>query len=513
VGSHDASSGELTVMTDAHTAKGRAGIAMNRWQRKIGFIAGPLFLVAIWVSPLPLPVEAHRLAAIMAFVITWWVTEAVPLPVTSLIGVGLTVLAGIATPKEAFAPFATPIIFLFVGAFILARAASLHQLDLRMASALLRSRLVGGNVSRVPLALGLLLVAVSGWVSGTAAVAMMAPIALGVLAAMRAEGRDLGSKFPARVMLSTAFGASVGSKLTPIGAPSNLVALGFIEGTVGVRVPFFSWMIVGVPLVIVMTIAMIAVLGWMMPLGQAHQDAKLSDAHLTSFNASPLTVGQRNCLIVLALAATFWLLPGFFDLFSPGSATTKTLNERLDMGTVAILAASLLFIMPADTPERRFTMDWKEANKIDWGTILLFGGGLSLGGLMFSTGLADTVGRGLILLSGANTLWTVTAMALVASTVVTSFTSNLATAAMMTPIVLSIAVAAGINPAPPGLGVAFGCGIAYLLPISCGANAIVYGTGAIPIGLMVKVGTVMSIIGMLLTFLALRLILPLIGLA
>jgi solute carrier family 13 (sodium-dependent dicarboxylate transporter), member 2/3/5 len=504
----------VAPLTPAPASPGnRAELSMNKWQRKIGFIAGPLVLATLWVAPLPLPLEAHRLAAIMALVITWWITEAVPLAVTSLIGVGLTVLTGIATPREAFAPFATPIIFLFIGAFILAKAASLHELDLRLASALLRSRVVGGSVSRVPMALGLLCVAVSGWFSGTAAVAMMTPIALGVLAAMRAEGRDLGTKFPARLMLSTAFGASVGSKLTPIGAPSNLVALGFIEGTVGQRVPFFTWMVVGAPLVICMTIAMIAVLGWMMPLGQENQDAKLSNAHLKSFNTGPLTVGQRNCLIVLALAATGWLLPGFFDLFSPGSAISKLLSERLDLGTVAILAASLLFIMPADTPERRFTMDWKEANKIDWGTILLFGGGLSLGALMFSTGLANTVGRGLIVLSGANTLWTVTAMAVVASTVLTSFTSNVATAAMMTPIVLAIAVAAGINPTPPGLGVAFGCGIAYLLPISCGANAIVYGTGVIPIKLMVKVGAVMSVIGMILTFLALRLLLPLTGLA
>lgn len=491
----------------------RADIAMNKWQRKIGLVGGPLVLVALWVAPLPLPPEAHRLAAIMGFVITWWVTEAIPLPVTSLIGVGLTVLTGIATPRAAFAPFATPIIFLFIGAFILARAASLHKLDLRLASALLRSWVVGGRVSRVPVALGLLCVSVSGWVSGTAAVAMMAPIALGVLAAMRAEGRDLGTKFPARLMLSTAFGASVGSKLTPIGAPSNLVALGFIEGTIGHRVPFFSWMVVGVPLVILMTIAMVAILGWMMPLGRDNQNARLSDDHLKPFSTGPITVGQRNCLIVLGLATSLWLLPGFFDLFSPGSPISKLLNERLDMGTVAILSASLLFIMPADTPERRFTMDWQEANKIDWGTILLFGGGLSLGALMFSTGLANTVGQGLILLSGAKTLWTVTAMAVVASTVLTSFTSNVATAAMMTPIVLAIAVAAGINPMPPGLGVAFGCGIAYLLPISNGANAIVYGTGVIPIRLMVKVGAVMCIVGMLLTFLALRLLLPFTGLA
>lgn len=501
------------VTTPAASSVSRAELSTNKWQRRIGFIAGPLVLLAVWVAPLPLSVEAHRLAAIMSFVITWWITETVPLPVTALIGVGLTVLTGVTTPREAFAPFANPIIFLFIGAFIIARAASLHELDLRLARALLRSRLVGGNVSRVPMAFGLLCVAVSGWISGVAAVAMMAPIALGVLAAMREEGRDLGTKFPARLMLTTAFGDSVGSKLTPIGAPSNLVALGIIESTVGVHIPFVSWMIMGVPWTIMMTIAMIVVLGWMMPLGQAHQDAKLSDEHLKSFNSGPFTAGQRNCLIVLVLVGIFWLLPGFFELFSPGSATTKLLTDRLDLGTVAVLGASLLFILPADTPERRFTMDWKEANKIDWGTILLFGGGLSLGGLMFSTGLADGVGRGLILLSGADTLWGVTAMALVASTVLTIFTSNVATAAMMTPIVLAIAVAAGINPVPPGLAVAFGSGIGLALPISCGANAIVYGTGVVPIKLMITVGTVMSAIGAILAFLALRLLLPLTGLA
>ena len=178
-----------------------------------------------------------------------------------------------------------------------------------------------------------------------------------------------------------------------------------------------------------------------------------------------------------------------------------------------VLGASLLFILPAGAADRRFTLTWKEAVQIDWGTILLFGGGLSLGQMMFATGLAEAIGRGLIAVSGAETLWGVTAMALAAAIALTNLTSNTATAAMLTPVVLSIAAASGLNPIPPALAVAFGCGVPYMLPIATPPNAIVYGSGMVPITSMIKLGFVMCVAGFICMFGLLRLMLPLLGFA
>jgi len=163
---------------------GASGISASElrfdvWRRRVGLYAGPALMMLLWVAPLPLDTDAHRLAAIMGLVSLWWITEAVPLPVTALIGTGLTVLTGVSVASAAFAPFANPIIFLFVGSFIIGRAVAVHGLDLRIAQSLLTSKFVDGKVTRVPLVLGLLCVGVSGWVSGTATTAMMMPLALG----------------------------------------------------------------------------------------------------------------------------------------------------------------------------------------------------------------------------------------------------------------------------------------------------------------------------------------------
>lgn len=315
-------------------------------------------------------------------------------------------------------------------------------------------------------------------------------------------------------MLTIAFATSIGSKLTPVGAASNLVALRFLESIAGVRIEFVTWMLIGIPLTIVMAFLLIVAVGWMMPYSDAVKAARISQEEAASMEgeAGPLTRAQKNCLLVFVGTAFFWLLPGILRL-SSDAPEIETLAERLNLGTVAVLGASLLFILPAGSPTRKFTLTWKEAVQVDWGTILLFGGGLSLGQMMFATGLAESIGRGLIAVSGAESLWGVTAMALTAAIALTNLTSNTATAAMLTPVVLSIAAASGLNPIPPALGVAFGCGVPYLLPIATPPNAIVYGSGMVPITSMIKLGFVMCVAGFVCMFAVLRVMLPLIGFA
>ena len=159
----------------------------EHWRRTIGFFVGPVVFLLLWFAPLPgLSQEAHRLSAVVSLVVVWWISEAIPIPITALIGSALTVVCGIATAQDAFAPFANPVIFLFIGSFMIGIAASAHRLDRRLAFALMALPAVRGVLSRIRLALGGLTLAVSGWMSNTATTAMMLPVATGVLTASSA---------------------------------------------------------------------------------------------------------------------------------------------------------------------------------------------------------------------------------------------------------------------------------------------------------------------------------------
>jgi sodium-dependent dicarboxylate transporter 2/3/5 len=185
---------------------------------------------------------------------------------------------------------------------------------------------------------------------------------------------------------------------------------------------------------------------------------------------------------------------------------------RLDEGAVALVAASLLFILPVNWRERRFTITWGQASRIDWGTILLFGGGLSLGRLMFTTGLAERIGRALVAASGAESLWALTAVMTGVAILTTEIASNTAATNMLVPVAVAIAGAAGVSPIPPAMAVAFGASMAYMLPISTPPNAIVYGSGMVPVTAMIRFGLLLDIVAFAVIVAGLRLMCPVLGL-
>jgi sodium-dependent dicarboxylate transporter 2/3/5 len=226
----------------------------------------------------------------------------------------------------------------------------------------------------------------------------------------------------------------------------------------------------------------------------------------------PWTRGQRNCALAFGVAVVLWIAPGALALVaSPDAPITRLIGARLDEAVVAVVAAGLLFLLPVDWRQRRFTLAWTSAARIDWGTILLFGGGLALGRLMFVTGLAAHIGQTVITLSGAQSLWTVTAVAVGLSIVLTEVTSNTASTNMLVPVVISICQAAALNPIAPTVGTALGASMAFLLPISTPPNAIVYGTGLVPITRMIQYGLVLDVASFVVIVLGLRLLCPLLG--
>src|SRR5688572_21900469 len=224
-------------------------------RRRIGAVAAPVVFITLLLLPMPsLSPEAHRLAGVLAAVVVLWVTETLPLPVTALLGAAASVTLGVAPAREVFAPFADPLMFLFIGAFILARAIFLHGLDRRVAYAVLSLPWVGARPGRILVAFGAATAFISGWISNTATTAMMFGIGLSILAALRAPGAatPIDPRYATGLMLMTSFAASIGGLATPVGTPPNLIGLGFIRSQLGVDVAFFRWMLLGVPIVVVL---------------------------------------------------------------------------------------------------------------------------------------------------------------------------------------------------------------------------------------------------------------------
>jgi solute carrier family 13 (sodium-dependent dicarboxylate transporter), member 2/3/5 len=222
--------------------------------------------------------------------------------------------------------------------------------------------------------------------------------------------------------------------------------------------------------------------------------------------------GERNTLVVFAVAVTLWMLPGVVALlFGDESTIYSVIYSRLDEGTVAIVAAALLFILPVNWAERRFTLNWNEAARIDWGTIILFGSGIALGTMLSESGLAETLGKGIAGALGVTSLLAVSAVAALIAILISETTSNTASATIVVPIVIPIAAAAGLNPVIPALAAVFGASFGFMMPVSTPQNAVVYGSGMIPITKMVRSGIVFDIIGLTLIVLLIPIMARLVG--
>jgi solute carrier family 13 (sodium-dependent dicarboxylate transporter), member 2/3/5 len=233
----------------------------ERWRNTVGLFLGPAVALLIYLIPMPgISPKAHVLAAILGWIGTWWVTEPIPIPISALVGSVLCVLFDVANARVAFAPFADPTIYLFLGSFILAEGMAIHGLDKRFAYGIMSLRWVGNSTGRLLLAYGAISAFISMWISNTATTAMMFPIGLGMIYAVAdlvkdTTGKDVDPtrlRFGTGMMLMAAYAASAGGIGTPVGTPPNLIGIAMIEKFAKVKIPFFQWMLFAVPLLIVM---------------------------------------------------------------------------------------------------------------------------------------------------------------------------------------------------------------------------------------------------------------------
>jgi sodium-dependent dicarboxylate transporter 2/3/5 len=485
-------------------------------RKKIGFFLGPLFFLLAYFSPLlPQNPEAHNLLAVFFLVVIWWVTECIPIPITALMIPVLLTVFRICPVKDAFAPFANPIILLFLGSFILARAMCVHALDQRLACSVLSLKSIGNKKSRVLLALGLTSVFLTLWISNTATTAMMFPIALGVLESFpKNEEKKNRISFRIALLLTLAYSASIGGIGTPIGSPPNLIAIGMLERLVNYKITFFQWMVIGFLILIPMFCVLFLLMKWNLRGKNSSQSPKQILPIQRHQTKSSLNRAQRNVLMAFSVTVFLWVFPGFVSLvWGRECPVFLWFHNHFPESVAAILGASLLFFLPVKPSLGEFTLSLKDALQIDWGTLLLFGGGLSMGFQMFDTGLADSIGKFFISMGGSSaSLTLITLLSVTFSVFLTELTSNTASANMIIPIIIAISNAASINPLPPVLGSAIGCSFAFMLPVATPPNAIIYGSGMVRLPQMMKIGFWLNISGILIIWLGIRFLVPLLGL-
>jgi sodium-dependent dicarboxylate transporter 2/3/5 len=447
--------------------------------------------------------EAFRLAGILLLTLVWWVTEPVPLAATGLLAVVLCVVLGVVPADErakdgvrtVLAPFADPTVFFLFGGLLIGRAMTKHGLDRRLALAVLASPRAARSPGALLFTVGAVTAFVSMWVSNTATTAMMCPVVVGMIAVLSAGTRTAGgaafarSRFATALLLMVAFGASVGGLATPIGTATNVVALGFLKRpeVLGRSVDFLHWMAIGVPAAAVTFAGLYAWLRLLAPAGELDLPALRAYLRGEYGRLGAWKRGEANTLAAFLAAVGLWVAPGLLAAFATPevhAAFVKRFPEEM----TAVIAVVLLFLLPTDFRGRRFTLEAEDFRQIDWGTLLLFGAALSLGGLTFRTGLAEAVGRAAFAALGTRDPWAVTAVAIAAGILLSEVTSNTATAAALLPVVHRLCVEAGVDPLPPLLGVTFGASFGSALPVSTPPNAIVYGTGMTPVRRMIPAG-------------------------
>ncbi len=483
---------------------------MYATRQKVGLFLGPtlFFLILLLPTPQTLSTEGFRVLAIAVLMSTWWVTEAIPIPATSLLPLALFPTLSVMSAKAASAPYANHLIYLFLGGFFIARAMEKWNLHKRIA--LHTIRIVGTSPNRIILGFMLSTAFLSMWISNTATAMMMVPIALAVIGetalviqrkqdlhpndpeVMNIDSRPTHFRFGSCLMLSIAYSASIGGAATLIGSPPNTILVGIVEKTWGIQITFAQWMALGVPLSMTMLIVCwyyLTRFAFKSEITELPGGKKLILGQLEELG--PITQPEKKVLFVFAFVAACWIGKGFVNI-----AALAMVHDA----TIAIIGALILFSFPVDLSKGEFLLDWDTAQKVPWDVIILFGGGLSLAHGFNVTGLAHWIGDQLSILKGANLL--VLVFAVVFLTIfLTEVTSNTATASMLIPIMGSTAVAMMVHPFALIMGAGIAASYAFMLPIATPPNAVIFGARQVTIPQMAKTGFLLNIIGgLLITF-------------
>ncbi|WP_188454173.1 SLC13 family permease [Virgibacillus oceani] len=473
-----------------------------------GLILGPLLfiLTLVFFSPDGLSSEGQAILASTLWIAVWWMTEAIPIPATSLLPIVLFPLTGGLDIDATTSSYGDDTIFLFMGGFMIALAMEKWNLHKRIALSIIS--IIGTNTDRIILGFMVATGFLSMWISNTATAMMMVPIGLAIIYQVSEALKDDPSidttkenfGFGKALMLGIAYSASLGGIGTLIGTPPNTLLAGAIEKTYGVELSFAKWMLFGVPIAwIFIIIAWVYLVKIAYPLKLKQLPGGKEVIHTEKKKLGPASYEEKAVFIIFVLAALAWITRSF--LLAP------YINESINDAIIGMAAAAILFIIPSKNKLGDRLLDWDTAVKLPWGILLLFGGGLAIAAGFVESGLSDWIGGQLTALQGINifvVLLIVTALVIF----LTEITSNTATASMMYPIMASLAAALGVHPyaVMVAAGVAASC--AFMLPVATPPNAVVFGSGYLRIPDMAKAGFALNIVGIILVTAAIYFLLP-----
>jgi sodium-dependent dicarboxylate transporter 2/3/5 len=491
-------------MNDLATGPARTPSAAG-FGKRAALLAG-LLLFALMLGMAPpegLSPAGWRTAAVAVLMACWWIFEVLPIPVTALLPMLLFPLLGVADIGAAAAPYANPMIYLFMGGFVIAIAMQEWGLHRRVALNIIR--VMGAQPRNILFGFMLAAAFMSLWVSNTAATMLMLPIALSVIGIARRDGGSGAAPasqdhFAIALLLGIAYAANIGGIGTIIGTPTNALLVGFVRETYGIEISFARWLLVGLPIVVLgLPITFFTLTRLVFPLrGDSLPGGR---EFITRELAGLGRIGREEKLVALifALVAGAWIARPLLQPLLPGLS---------DAG-IALAGVLLLFLTPLDLRGGRFLLTWQAAARLPWGVLILFGGGLSLAAAIQRTGLAQWVGGMFTVLDG---LPFVLIILVVTAVVVflTELTSNSATAAALLPVIGAVAVAVGQDPLLLAVPVAVAASCAFMLPVATPPNAIVYGSGMLSIAQMARAGLWLNLFCTVLITILARWLLPLV---
>ena len=465
---------------------------MQAYNKK-GFWIGLAAFFFILLSPNPesLSSVGWAVAAVTLLMAIWWATEAVPVAVTALLPLACFPMLGVTDFKTAALPYANPNIYLFMGGFILALGIESSGLHKRLA---LKMLIAVGN-SGAKLIGGFMLVSaiISMWVMNTSTTLMLLPIGLAVCASVAETIPNFSQRdrrnFEISLLLGIAYAASIGGMSTLVGTAPNIIFVGFMQEAYGLEISFTDWMKLGVPIATFMLFSSwYAITKIVYPVNFiASVETKLQLQNMLN-DLGPLSKDEKKVLTIFSLAASAWMFRTLLDNFAPFSGLT-------DAG-IAIIAALSFFFIPSEN-QKTDLLTWEQANKLPWGLLVLFGGGLSLAASIGSSGLGGWIGQGLTVLENVPPIILILTVATMII-FLTEITSNVATTSTFLPVVGAVAVALGIAPISLTIPVVLAASCAFMLPVATPPNAIVFGSGKLTIPDMIRAGFALNIIGIFL---------------
>lgn len=488
---------KIAYRDSATAANPKAGRHPSASRRGLGLLAGIAIFAGMLMMdpPAGMSAKAWITAATGLLMAILWVIEAIPIPATALIPLAVFPLFDIKSINAAAAPYANPLIFMFFGGFILALSMERWNLHRRVALNIIRwvgtnpAALVGGFMGATAF--------LSMWVSNTATAAMMLPIGLSVIALLsNADGKEGGAAtntsetFAPALLLGIAYGASIGGVGTLIGTPPNALLAGYFSQTYKIQIGFADWMMMAVPLeILVMVAAWFVLTRVAFPLNGMKMEGAAEIIGKQIDNLGPISRGEKIVAVIFVMTALLWTFRPIIDGWMP--------SLHLNDTSIAIFAALVIFIMPVEPSKRIFVLDWTATQKLPWGILLLFGGGLSLGAAIIDTGLSKWIAEAMIAAADWPA-WLLMAAVVVVVMGVSHLTSNTATAAAFLPLIAALAISLGENPLFLAIPMVLGASFVFMLPVATPPNAMVFASGQLTVPQMAKAGLYVNVISLIL---------------